>query len=146
VFNLDILPYQNLITGALIIIVGFVFHFIGQLISVINWDYAVKIGIAEKDILPAYKDYENGMALADVAIGWIYGPIGIGMIMGISWSYQLAWIPGIIFLYHSLSFWFWSRNQIKAGHVYRSWKGRLGWFLLNFITGILAISTAIKIV
>ena len=48
----EIFPYANIIVGILIFIVGFIFHWIGQLISVINWDYATKIGLQEKKMLP----------------------------------------------------------------------------------------------
>lgn len=106
-----IFPYINILAGVLILIVGFIFHFIGQLISLINWDFAVRMGIAEKNILPEYRAYEEGMAVADVVIGWIYGFIGVGLILGAPWSFTLAWIPGVIMIYHSISFWFWSSNQ-----------------------------------
>lgn len=75
-------PYANVLVGMLILVVGFVFHFIGQLISLINWELAERIGIAEKGILPEYKAYEEGMAFADVAIGWTYGLAGLGLILG----------------------------------------------------------------
>lgn len=32
-------PYDNIVVGILILIVGFVFHWIGQLISVIDWEF-----------------------------------------------------------------------------------------------------------
>ena len=63
--------YANVIVGILIFIVGFIFHWIGQLISVINWDFATKIGFQEKKLLPEYKVYEHAIAVADVMIGWI---------------------------------------------------------------------------
>ena len=31
-------PYDNIVIGILILIVGFGFHWIGQLISVLNWE------------------------------------------------------------------------------------------------------------
>jgi hypothetical protein len=135
-------PYANVLAGVLILVVGFVFHFIGQLISLINWELAERIGIAEKGILPEYKAYEEGMAVADVAIGWIYGLAGVGLILGTPWSFKLAWFPGVVMIYHSISFWFWSRNQEKAGHKYFTKSKRIGWFLVNFITGLLAVLIA----
>lgn len=139
---MELFIYANLITGALILVIGFGFHFIGQLLSVIDWNRAVKLGIAEKEILPQYKDYEKGMAMADVLIGWIYLIIGVGLILDASWSFKLTWIPGVIFLYHSISFWFWSRNQEHRGYKYRSTFGKTGWFLVNFLSGILIILVA----
>jgi hypothetical protein len=38
-------PYDNIVIGVLIFIVGFCFHWIGQLVSVINWKFASKIGL-----------------------------------------------------------------------------------------------------
>jgi len=52
-------PYANILAGLLVLVVGFLFHFIGQLISLINWELAERIGIAEKGILPEYKAYED---------------------------------------------------------------------------------------
>ncbi len=65
----QLFPYANIIAGLLIFIVGFIFHWIGQLISLINWDFAIRIGLQEKRMLPEYKVYEHAIAKADVAIG-----------------------------------------------------------------------------
>jgi hypothetical protein len=138
----EIIPFANIIVGILIFIVGFIFHWIGQLISIINWDYAIKIGLQEKKMLPEYKVYEHAIATADVLIGWIYIITAIGLILDISWAYKLAWVPGVIMIYHSLSFWFWIGNQNRLGHSTTSNKFRISWFLLNFITGIMAILIA----
>lgn len=135
----QIIPYSNIIVGILIFIVGFIFHWVGQLISVINWNYATKIGLQEKKLLPEYKVYEHAIAVADVMIGWIYGIAAVGLILNTSWGYKLAWIPGIILIYHSISYWFWKGNQNKSGHKITSNSFRIVWFLLNFITGILCI-------
>lgn len=139
---MQIFPYDNIIVGILILIVGFIFHFIGQLISVINWEYAKKIGLQEKDMLPEYKVYEHAIAVADVCIGWLYGIVGIGLIFNISWAYELIWVPAVIFIYHSLSYWFWIKNQKKLGSKTPALGFRIGWFLLNFITGILCLLIA----
>lgn len=135
-------PNAHVIAGILVLIVGFVFHFIGQLISLVNWELAERIGIVEKGILPEYRVYEGGMAAADVAIGWIYGLVGVGLIFSIPWSFKLAWFPGVIMIYHSISFWFWSHNQEKAGYKYRSTSAKIGWFLANLITGVLLVNVA----
>lgn len=50
--------YTHIIIGLLVLVVGFVFHFIGQLISLVNWKLAERIGIAEEGILPEYRAYE----------------------------------------------------------------------------------------
>jgi hypothetical protein len=135
----QIFPYANIVVGILIFIVGFLIHWLGQLISLINWDFAVKIGVAEKNMLPEFKVYERGIAAADTIIGWIYGIASVGLILNASWAYTLAWFPGVIFIYHGLSFWFWAGNQNKLGHRMNSDTLRIVWFLANIITGVLAI-------
>ena len=135
----EIFPYANIIVGILILIVGFIFHWIGQLISVINWDYATKIGLQEKKMLPEFRVYEHAIAVADVMIGWVYGIVAVGLILNISWAYKFAWIPGVVLIYHSISFWFWIGNQNKSGHKMTYNSFRIVWFLLNLITGILCI-------
>jgi len=140
----QIFLYLGIITGVLVLIVGFGFHWIGQLISIVNRDLAVRIGIWERDNLPEYEVYENAMAVADVALGWTYGIAGAGLVLGTSWGYRLAWIPGVVLLYHSLCFWFWTANQKKSGHptAFTKNPARAVWFLANFVTGVLAISVA----
>ncbi|NYB51263.1 MAG: hypothetical protein HVN35_01675 [Methanobacteriaceae archaeon] len=139
---IELFPYAHILSGILVLIIGFVFHFIGQLISIVDWNRAVELGIAEKGILEEYKDYEKGLAMADIVIGWIYGFIGVGLIFSAQWSYKLAWIPGVIFIYHSISFWFWSRNQESRGCKYRSSSGKVGWFLANLLSGIFIVLVA----
>ena len=45
-------PYDNIVVGAMVIVVGFVFHWIGQLVCILNWEFAKKIGLVEKGMLP----------------------------------------------------------------------------------------------
>jgi len=138
----QVFPYANIILAILVLIVGVVIHWIGQLIAVLNWDLAVRIGFAEKRILPEFKVYELGIATADALIGWIYALAAVGLILDASWAYKLAWFPGVIMIYHSLSFWFWTRNQNRLGHPTTSNRFRISWFLLNFVTGSLCILIA----
>lgn len=138
----DIIPYANIIVGILVFVVGFIFHWIGQLISIINWEYAKKIGLQENKALPEYKVYEHAIATSDVSIGWIYGIVAIGLIIDTTWAYTLVLIPGAVFVYHSLFFWKLIGNQNKFGHPTTTNATRITWFLLNFITGILAIIIA----
>jgi hypothetical protein len=138
----QLFPYANIIAGALILIVGFIFHFIGQLISVFNWDLAMKLGLQEKKAPPEYKVYEHGIAMADVTLGWIYGIAGLGLIFMAPWAFKLAWVPGIILTYHSISFWFWTDNQKRAGHQLQTGFFRICWCLANLISGILAVLVA----
>ncbi len=138
----QLFPYANIIVGILIFIVGFMIHWVGQIISLINWDFAARIGIAEKNMIPEFKVYERGIAAADAMIGWIYGIAAVGLILNAQWAYKLAWFPGIILVYHGLSFWFWVGNQNRAGYPINSKGLRIGWCLINLVTGILAILVA----
>jgi hypothetical protein len=138
----QIFPYANILTGVLVLIVGLLFHWVAQLISLLNWEFATKIGVQEKGLIPEDRVYEEAIAAADVLIGWIYAIVGIGLIFSTSWGFKLAWFPGVVFVYHGLSFWFWSKNQRKTGYRLMPDSTRIIWFLVNFITGILAILVA----
>jgi len=138
----QIFPYANIIVGVLVLIVGFGLHFIGQLASLVNRDFAVRIGIWEKDMIPEFEVYERGIAVADVMIGWIYGIAAVGLILNVEWAYKLAWIPGVVLVYHGLSFWFWSGNQHKLGRPLNTNRFRITWSTANLVTGILAIFIA----
>ena len=141
----EIFPYSHLVTGALVLMVGFVFHWIGQLVSIINWEFAVKIGLQEKGMPKEFKVYEQAIAAADVLIGWIYGIAGLGLILNLSWPYKLVWFPGVILLYHGISVWFWMGNQKKIGQQLVSDTFRIIWSAINILTGVLATITAWRI-
>ena len=68
----------------MIFVVGFILHWITQLISAISWDYAKKVGLQEKTMPEEFKVYEQGIARADALIGWIYGIVAVGLILDIS--------------------------------------------------------------
>ena len=131
----QLFPYANIVAGILIFIVGFVIHWVGQIISLINWDFAVRIGIAEKNMIPEFKVYERGIAAADAMIGWIYSVAAIGLLFNVEWAYELAWFPGVVMVYHGLSFLFWVGNQNNAGYPINSRGLRIGWSLINLATG-----------
>ena len=135
-------PYDNIIVGILILIIGFGGHWIGQLISTINWKYATKIGIQESGLPKEYKVYEHAIAVSDSLIGWLYGFAVVGLFLNSSWGYKLTWFPGVILLYHSFNYWFWTMNRRRDGNKLVSDKMRVGWSLVNFITGGLAILIA----
>lgn len=135
-------PYSNVVVGILVLIIGFGFHWIGQLYSVLNWDHATKIGLQEKALLPEYRVYEHAIAVADSAIGWLYGIAGVGLILGAQWGYKLAWFPGVVFIYHSIMAWVWEENRRKSGHQFWSDRSRILWCLSNFVTGALVIFVA----
>jgi len=138
----QVFPYANIVAGALVLIVGFGFHWIGQSISVLSWELGTRLGLQEKDLLPEYKVYEHAIAVADAALGWIYGLAGLGLVLDTQWSYKLAWFPGVVLVYHSISFWFWTANRRRAGHHLTPDSMRIGWFLANSITGALTILVA----
>ena len=140
---MELFPFVNIVVGTLVFIVGFIIHWLGQLISVINWDLAKKIGIQEKKMLPEFEVYEHAIAVADVLIGWVYGIVAVGLLLNASWAYVFAWIPGVVLIYHSLFYWVMIGNQNKSGHPTTSTTFRITWFLLNFITGILTILIAL---
>ena len=83
------------------------------------------------------------IAFADVLIGWTYGIAAIGLIFNFSWGYTLAWIPGVVFIYHALFFWVMKGNQNKSGNKISNNGFRVTWFLANLITGFLAILIAL---
>jgi hypothetical protein len=106
---------------------------------VLRWEHAVKLGLQEKGLRAEYKVYEHAIARADAALGWVYGVAGVGLLLNLGWAYKLAWVPGVVFVYHALSFWGWSGNQQRAGDFYNSNAFRIAWTLANLLTGALAI-------
>jgi hypothetical protein len=138
----QVFPYANVVAGVLVLVVGFVFHWIGQLISILNWDLATRIGLQEAALLPEYQVYERAVAAADVALGWIYGIAGLGLVLDAQWGYKLAWFPGVVLVYHGISYWFWTGNRRKAGHKLVSDSMRIGWSVMNLVAGGLAIVAA----
>ncbi len=138
----ELFPYANTITGLLVLIVGFLFHWVGQLISIVNWELAVRIGLQEKDMPREYKVYEHAIAKADVALGWLHGVAGVGLVLGCDWGPRLAWIPGVVFVYHGLSAAFWHQNQKSWGVQITPDSVRVVWCTLNIATGILAAFVA----
>ena len=135
-------PYDNILAGTAVLIVGFAFHWIGQLVSVLNWNLATKLGLQEEGMLPEYKVYEHAIAMSDVVVAWLYGVAGIGLLLGTPWGFKLAFVPGAILVYHGLNAWFWEGNRRKAGHVLWSDTMRIGWCLANLLTGIFTILVA----
>lgn len=78
--------YANIVVGTLIFLAGFCGHWIGQLISVINWDFATRIGLQENEMPQEYKVYEHAIAVADTAVAWLYGIAAIGLILNTKWG------------------------------------------------------------
>ena len=135
-------PYDNVVAGILVLIVAFAFHWVGQLVSLVNWGLATRFGLQEKGLLPEYKVYEHAIAVADVALGWLYGVAGVGLIAGSPWGYKLAIFTGAILTYHGISVWFWEGNRRKAGQRLFSNLARVAWSSANLVTGVLAVLVA----
>ena len=132
----------SLTAGSLILVVGFGFHFLGQALSLWNWSLAQRLGLQEKSAAPAQKDYEAGIAAADVLLGWSYGPIGLGLLLGWHWAAPAAILPGAILAYHALSFWFWTAAQNRGGRRIMAEPLRRAWAAINLATGLLALAAA----
>jgi hypothetical protein len=139
-----IFPYDNVIAGILVLLVGFVGHWIGQGLSVINWRLATKLGLQEAGMPSEFKNYEHGIAVADVCIGWVYGLAGLGLLIAAPWGYKLAGVSGAILVYHALSFWAWTGNHRRAGYDLATTRHPLRgvWTLANLAAGGLAILLA----
>jgi hypothetical protein len=135
-------PYAHVVAGVLLFIVGFCFHWLGQLISVCNWGLATRLGLQEKEMPPEYKVYEHAIAVADSAMAWLYGVAAVGLLLNAEWGYMLAWIPGSILLYHAISAWVWEGNRRKAGRRLWSNAARIGWCSANACAGVLALLVA----
>ncbi len=138
----NLFPHANIVAGVLVLVIGLGMHWLGQLISVINSDLGTKLGLQEKTLLPEYRVYEHSIAVADSALGWIYGIAAIGLLLDTGLGYKLAWIPGSILLYHAISAWVWEGNRRAAGNGLWSNRMRIGWCSLNALTGILTLAVA----
>ena len=135
-------PYANIVAGVLVLLVGFCAHWLGQCVSVVNWQRATRLGLQEQGLLPEYVVYEHAIAVADTALGWVYGVAAVGLFMNADWGYTLAWIPGSILLYHAIMAWVWEGNRRAAGHGQWSNTMRIGWCSINALSGILALLVA----
>jgi hypothetical protein len=138
----QLFPYSHIVAGVMVLLVGFTFHWVGQLVSLVNWDFATRIGLQDKGAPPEFLVYERGTAVADVTIGWVYGVAGVGLLLGTPWGFKLAWIPGAVLIYHGISAWFWFGNQTKSGHRLHSEGMRMAWCAANVVAGALAITVA----
>ena len=140
----QIFPGANVVVGVMLLIVGFGFHFVGQLISVVDWDRATRWGLQEEGAPPDSRAYEHGIAVADVLVAWTYGIAGVGLVADASWGYLWAWIPGAVLTYHALGFWFWTAEQRKRGVQISTTKQpfRIAWTVANLTTGVLTLLVA----
>lgn len=139
---MHVFPYDNAVAGVLVLVVAFGFHWIGQGLSLLDWELATRLGLQEKGMPAEYRVYEHAIAVADVSIGWLYGLAGVGLLLGAPWGYKLAWVPGVVLVYHAISFWVWVGNQRRAGYRAVSVPLRVGWTVANLATGLLAILVA----
>ncbi len=138
----QIFPHANIVAGVMLFLVGFLAHWVGQLTSILNWDLAERLGLQEREMPAEYRVYEHAIAVADSAVGWLYGVAAVGLFLDAEWGYKLLWIPGSILVYHAISAWAWEGNRRAAGHQLWSDVMRIGWCSVNFITGGLALLIA----
>ena len=135
-------PYANVLAGLLLLIVGFGFHFCGQLLSIPNWPLAERLGLQEANMPSGYRAYENGTAMGDVLLGWTYGFAAFGLLFGADWGYAIAVIPGAILTYHAACAWFWEAGRRRDGHGLWTNRFRTTWRGVNLGTGLLALTVA----
>jgi hypothetical protein len=136
------MQYLNITAGILILLVGFVFHWLGQFYSVLNWRHATKLGLQEKGLTLEFTAYEHATAVADSSIAWIYGIAGFGLLISADWGFALAWIPGSVLTYHSIIAWVCETNRRKLGHQIWTNRFRNTWCFANLVTGLLGLFVA----
>jgi hypothetical protein len=136
----NLFPYANHVLAAALLVLGLGFHFLGQLVSVMNWPFATRIGLQEKQLAPDQADYEYSIAVADVSLGWLYGLAAVGLATGAEWGYLLAIVPGSILLYHAIFAWVCEGRRRKAGQGLWSDAFRITWCGANALTACLALA------
>ena len=78
----------------MVIIVGFVFHWLGQLTYLLNREFATKIGLVEPGILPEYEVYELAIAHSHQDMSEVFFVReGVGVIRIDQQEYDL--VPGV---------------------------------------------------
>lgn len=136
----ELFPYANILAGSLVLIVGFGIHWLNQLSIFLHWELMPKDGFGIHTLANASK-YDRFVAVSDVTIGWIYGVIGIGLFMGTSWGYLLAWIPGLFITFEGISYWIVTGKKNLQGIKY-SYFNRIEWSTLNIVTGLFILFVA----
>ena len=133
------------VAGTLFLAVAFLFHWVGQTVSLINLDLAIKLGIQEDDIPPEFRAYELGIAVGDCALGWTYAFAGVGVLMKKQWGYRMAWFPSVILLYHSLCVIEWTAGWIRLGYddlPLAQPSVRYSWFAANLACAVVGLYVA----
>lgn len=136
----SLFPFAHIIGGVLILIVGFGFHFLGQLMGFLHWEPELKHSFIINMPIKS-TGYEHLVAVSDIAIGWSYAIIGMGLYLGRPWGYTLAWIPGIILLLEGSSFLTWCCLK-KVQKPDLSLLERVEWGSLNIVSGLFIILIA----
>lgn len=136
----------NIVVGTLVFVVAFLFHWAGQTFSLLNYEKAVKWGLQNDGLTPEMNSYELGIAVGDCAVGWTYGIAAAGLLLWnrTSWCYRMAWFPGVVLLYHSVCFYFWTAGWLNLGLDYPLCQPpvRHIWFGANLVTAISSLSVA----
>ena len=136
------LPWIRVVAGMAILVLGLDFHWLGQLVSLLDWDRATRLGLQERSLPGAYKVYEHAIAVADVGVGWVYGLAALGLFLDARWGHQLAFVPAAIFVYHGIGAWVWEGNRRADGHGLWSDAMRIGWCAANIGVGVLVLAVA----
>lgn len=135
-------PNAHVLIGFLVLVLGGGFHWLGQLTALLRRDVALRLGLVEPDMPPEYRVYEDALAVADAALGWLYGVAGMGLMLDARWGYALAWAPGLLFVYHAISAWVWEGLRRRRGHRLWSDAMRVGWCGANLAIGLAALGLA----
>jgi len=136
----ELFPYSNILAGTLVLIVGFGIHWLSQLSMFLHWELMPRHGFGI-NISDKPKGYDRFIAISDITIGWLYGIIGVGLLMGTSWGYFLAWIPGIILTLEGIGYWMMT-NKKHTPIVKDTYFSRIEWSALNLFTGLFVILVA----
>ena len=138
----QVFPYANIVAGVLVLVVGFGFHWIGQLVSVLNWDTAQRSASRKWRCCPSTRSTKTPSPRPTSRwAGSMALPLPASCLARTG-ATSLPGIPGVVLVYHAFSYWFWTGNRRKAGHKLVSDSMRIGWPVANFVTGTLAIVVA----
>ena len=136
----ELFPYSNILGGVLVLIVGFGIHWLNRVALYLHWEFMPRhgFGIIFGD---SQNNYNRWITISDMTIGWLYGVIGVGLILGMDWGYDLAWIPGVILTLEGISYWI-NNGKKKSDPAQYTYFTPSEWKVLNLLTGLFVIIIA----